>query len=66
MRKSEALEHFGNSPSALARALGIRPESIYSWGEIVPGLRQLQLERLTKGALKADSKFKSPSEDRAA
>ena len=58
MRKSDALGHFGGSPSALARALGIKPESIYSWGDEVPGLRQLQLEELTQGVLKADPRFK--------
>ena len=39
---------------AVAAALGIKVPSVYGWGEMVPRLRQLQLERLTKGKLKAD------------
>lgn len=58
MLKSEALEHFGGSPTQLAKALGINPASIYSWGDEVPALRQLQLEQITQGVLQADAKLK--------
>jgi transcriptional repressor of cell division inhibition gene dicB len=55
MTKNEALKHFDNSESALAKALGIRPSSIYDWGDEVPPLRQIQLQRITRGKLKAAS-----------
>lgn len=57
MRTSDALEYFGGQRgalTALARALNIKPSSVCEWGETVPSLRQLQLERITGGALKAD------------
>lgn len=69
MRTSAALEHFGGT-IALARALGIKPPSVSQWGEIVPPLRQLQIERLTNGALKADPAIlataAAPAPERAA
>lgn len=55
MTKKKAIEHFG-SISALARALGVTYEAVRQWGEVIPELRQYQLERLTAGALKADQK----------
>lgn len=55
MKKSEAIAFYGGNVSALARALDIDQSSIYSWeGEHIPGGRQLQLERITGGKLKAD------------
>lgn len=53
MLTTEAIEHFG-SEAALARALGIKQQSVQDWGEVVPKLRQLQIEKLTDGKLKAD------------
>jgi DNA-binding transcriptional regulator YdaS (Cro superfamily) len=52
MKTQAAIQHYG-SQTALAAALGISQASVAVWGEIVPPLRQLQLERLTEGALKA-------------
>lgn len=57
MRTQDAIDHFG-SRSALARALGINAASTYSWRDEVPPLRQLQLEALTDGKLRADPRFK--------
>lgn len=54
MTKDEAIKHFG-SVGAVAAALGIKQPSVSDWGEIPP-YRQLQLEILTKGKLKADQK----------
>lgn len=54
MKKSEAIAHYGNNVSALARALDIDQSSVYSWGEYPPDARQLQLERITGGDLKAE------------
>ncbi|MNJ79517.1 DNA-binding transcriptional regulator DicC [compost metagenome] len=51
MTKSQAIQHFG-SISVLAKALGVTYEAIRQWDE-VPELRQYQIERITKGALKA-------------
>lgn len=58
MLTKDAIKYFDGNRSALARALGIEPESTYSWGKSVPKLRQLQLEMLTGGALKADPTLK--------
>ena len=46
------VEHFGGQ-TKLAKALGIRQSSVATWGEIVPPLRQIQVERLTDGKFKA-------------
>ena len=54
MTKSEAIAHYDNNVSALARALGINQSSVYDWGEFPPDRRQLQLEELTRGQLKAE------------
>ncbi|QVM94158.1 Cro/Cl family transcriptional regulator [Pseudomonas sp. SORT22] len=51
MTKSQAIQHFG-SISVLAKALGVTYEAIRQWDE-VPELRQYQIERITRGALKA-------------
>lgn len=59
MRTKQAIEFFG-SPTALARALNIKGPSIYSWGKTVPRLRQLQLERITAGRLRADAGILPP------
>lgn len=53
MRTDDAIRHFG-SQAALARALDIKPPSISSWGAEVPPLRQLQIEKLTGGKLRAN------------
>ena len=54
MKTKDAVEYFGKK-SALAEALGIKKQSIYTWGLIVPFKRQLQLEKLTNGKLRAMS-----------
>lgn len=54
MTKLEAIAHYGNNVSALARALGIDQSTVYSWGKYPPDRRQLQLERLTKKTLRAE------------
>ena len=54
MKKAEAIDHFG-SPALLAKALNITVQAIWQWDEEVPLLRQYQLERITAGALKADT-----------
>lgn len=54
VKTSACIEHF-LTKAKLAAALGIEPPSIYDWGEYPPGLRQIQIERLTKGKLKAEA-----------
>ena len=51
MKTADAIAYFGTR-YAIGKALGIEPASVYQWGEIVPPLRQLQLEILTRGALR--------------
>lgn len=53
MDMQSVIQHFG-SKSKTARALGLAPASVTLWGDRVPSLRQLQIERLTGGKLKAD------------
>ncbi len=64
MDTDTAVQHYG-SRAKLALALGISQAAISMWHGSVPALRQLQLERLTGGVLKADSdvfaKAKAPS-----
>ena len=53
MKTKTAIDHFG-SRQALADALGISREATYGWGEIVPELRQYQLQVITAGRLVAN------------
>lgn len=53
MKLVDAVKHAGNA-SALAEMLGITQSAICQWGDVIPDNRQLQLERITLGALKAD------------
>lgn len=64
MKTEQAVKHFGTQMK-LAAALGIDQSTISgSWKEYPPPLRQLQLEVLTEGALKAEpecDKFRAPA-----
>lgn len=53
MKTDLAVAYFGTR-AAIARALGIKGPSVSEWGDYPPMLRQLQIERLTGGALKAE------------
>lgn len=55
MTKDEALAYFNNRVLELAAAFEppLSPQAIYRWG-IIPADRQMQLEVMTKGELKAD------------
>ena len=52
MLTSDVIRHFG-SQAATARALGIAQPAVFNWGEHPPPLRQLQIQALTGGKLKA-------------
>lgn len=51
MKKVDAVEYFGNE-SKLARALGITKGAVNQWGEIIPELRAVKLDAITKKKLK--------------
>lgn len=53
MTKDQALQHYAGNQTQLAKALGIHQSTVCKWVE-VPPLRQIQLEQITKGKLKAD------------
>ena len=53
MTKEEVIRHYGTQ-AAVALALGGMNQSTVSGWRDVPALRQLQIEALTGGALKAD------------
>jgi DNA-binding transcriptional regulator YdaS (Cro superfamily) len=53
MTKADAVAHYG-SQQALALALGITRVAVSLWGEYPPPRRQMQLERLTFGVLRAE------------
>lgn len=52
MKKQEVIDHFGGV-GATARALGIAQPSVTTWKDPLPELRQLQIEVLTGGVLRA-------------
>jgi len=54
MKTETALKHFGGNV-ALTSILGLSNGAISQWGEFPPGFRQLQLEKLSKGKLKAEA-----------
>ena len=56
--KQQAIAFYGRA-AQLAVALNIDRQAVYQW-TAVPPLRQLQLESLTNGALKADPKISKP------
>lgn len=53
MTKDQAVKHFKNL-NALARALDMNQSSVFGWKEYPPPLRQLQIEAMTAGALRAE------------
>lgn len=59
MKKVDVINHFGTQAdvaSALSRAgWPISQPAVSKWPENVPELRAFQLERITDGALRADS-----------
>lgn len=63
MTKDEAIKWAGTQVK-LAEALGLSQGTIAGWREHPPELRQLQIEALSGGALKAEAdcdKFRVPS-----
>jgi transcriptional repressor of cell division inhibition gene dicB len=63
MTKDEAIATFGTQVK-LAEALGMSQGSVALWGTYPPILRQLQIEALTGGKLKAEpecDKYRVPA-----
>ncbi len=63
MTKDEAIAALGGTQVKAAAALGITQGSIAGWGDTVPPMRQLQIEALTGGKLRAGpecDKFRVP------
>ena len=63
MTKDEVIRYYGTQ-TAVALALGDVTQSTVSGWKAVPALRQLQIEALTGGALKADAacdKYRVPA-----
>lgn len=54
MKTKDAIK-FAGTQVRLAEMLGTRQSTIASWGEYPPDARQLQIERVTLGALRAES-----------
>lgn len=52
MTKDEVIQHYG-SQGIVADALGIKQPSVANWRDPLPELRQLEIERLTGGVLRA-------------
>ncbi len=52
MTKDEVVAYFG-SQVKVAEALGIKQPSVANWCDPLPELRQLEIEHLTAGALRA-------------
>lgn len=63
MRTLDAIAHFreptdktgAEAICRLSDALGISRQAVYQWGEEVPELRALQLERMTHGRLQVET-----------
>ena len=55
MRTEEAVEHFGGVQAELARALGVTRSAVSQWGDFPPDDKQLELQQITNGGLKAEA-----------
>jgi len=52
MKKTDVINHFGGV-SKTAEALRISPGAVSQWPESIPALRQLQIQAITGGKLRA-------------
>jgi DNA-binding transcriptional regulator YdaS (Cro superfamily) len=59
VRYEDLIQHFG-SQANVARALDVRQPSVWEWKKKgIPAKRQLQIERITSGALKAHPRVRN-------
>lgn len=56
MLKKDALAHFGNNHTRVAEAIKITRSAVSQWGDQVPLLAALKLEKATGGKLRVDLK----------
>ncbi|WIX34126.1 Cro/CI family transcriptional regulator [Salinicola sp. JS01] len=56
MRKSQVIAYFGGV-TATAEALELTTQAVSMWPEVVPRVRQWQIEVLTGGELRAQRKL---------
>lgn len=59
MKTELAVDYFGTK-AAIADALGIKRSAVSQWGETIPKGRAYQIEVLTDGKLKVDSRRAPP------
>ena len=53
MRKQDVLDYYQTS-ARVAEALGITPQAISQWGDIIPFFSAFRLHQMTGGRLKLD------------
>lgn len=53
MRTADVVAYF-KTQAAVAEALNIRQPSVAEWGDYPPDARQVLIEKITKGALRAE------------
>jgi DNA-binding transcriptional regulator YdaS (Cro superfamily) len=53
MRTEDVIRYY-RTQKAAADALGIRQSSVAEWGDYPPAARQLQIQKVTRGKLKAE------------
>ncbi len=52
MLKTQALAHFDQNHTALAKAIGVTRSAVSQWGPIVPWFAAVELEKATEGKLR--------------
>lgn len=52
MTKKQVLKYFNNRVTDVANACGISVSCVSQWGEIIPEINALKLDRQTQGGLK--------------
>ena len=55
MNKDKVIKYFGDT-KAVAKALDVTTQYVYQWGEIVPEVVALKLERISEGGLQYKEK----------
>ena len=65
MTTQEAIEHY-RTQERLADALGITQAAVAMWGLYPPDKRQMQLERITRGRLRAEPEAFNPAKKKRA
>lgn len=66
MKYTTAVKHWHGNASAMARDLGLPTSTVLSWQCMgyIPALRQLHIQHITDGALRADADVFAPGAER--